>query len=180
MWTSSIPEPQPRSAGASTRGRLRAGIVGRPHGLDGSFYVLQPSPPLLELGTTVVVAGRERSVIRRAGTDARPILRLQGCEDRPGAQELGGQELLVARDVAPALEADEWWAEDLEGCTVRDGERLVGTVMRLLALPSCEVLEVARGGGEADLLVPLVVDAVRGVDLERREIEIDLQFLGEE
>ena len=63
---------------------------------------------------------------------------------------------------------------------MRDGERLVGTVRRLLALPSCEVLEVAREDGEADLLVPLVLDAVRGVDLERREIEIDLRFLGED
>ena len=51
---------------------------------------------------------------------------------------------------------------------------------RLLALPSCEVLEVARAGGETDLLVPLVSDAVRSVDLERREIDVDLAFLGEE
>ena len=32
---------------------------------------------------------------------------------------------------------------------------------RLLALPSCECLEVARAGGGADLLVPLVRDAIR-------------------
>lgn len=81
---------------------------------------------------------------------------------------------------APALEENEWWAEDLEGCIVRDGGHVVGTVRRLLALPSCEVLEVARGDSETDLLVPLVLDAVRTVDLERREIEIDLHFLGEE
>ena len=36
------------------------------------------------------------------------------------------------------------------------------------------------GDSETDLLVPLVLDAVRTVDLERREIEIDLHFLGEE
>jgi ribosomal 30S subunit maturation factor RimM len=40
------------------------------------------------------------------------------------------------------------------------------------------VLEVERSGG-GDLLVPLVTDAVREVDLDRREIDIDLQFLGE-
>jgi ribosomal 30S subunit maturation factor RimM len=55
----------------------------------------------------------------------------------------------------------------------------VGVVARLLALPSCEVLEVARHGGGAALLVPLVKDAVREVDLARRMIEIDLAFLGE-
>ena len=46
-------------------------------------------------------------------------------------------------------------------------------------LPSCEVLEVERAGG-GELLVPLVTDAVREVDLDRRAIDVDLRFLGEE
>jgi ribosomal 30S subunit maturation factor RimM len=53
-------------------------------------------------------------------------------------------------------------------------------VTRLLELPSCEVLEVARTGGGQALLVPLVTDAVRDVDLEHRVIDVDLRFLGEE
>ena len=56
----------------------------------------------------------------------------------------------------------------------------MGEVRRLLALPSCEVLEVARPGGVADLLVPLVKDAVRAVDTARRVIDVDLEFLGED
>jgi 16S rRNA processing protein RimM len=159
--------------------RLRAGRVGRPHGLDGSFHVASPIPGLLELGARVVIGEGEVRIVRRAGTDARPIVRLEGCEDRSSAQALSGQEMLVDRTDAPELEADEWWAEDLEGCMVHDQERPVGVVRRLLALPSCEVLEVVRDGGD-ELLVPLVSDAVRGVDIERRAIDIDLQFLGED
>ena len=124
---------------------------------------------------------------RRAGTDTRVIIRLAGCGDRDAAELLRGCELSVARDSAPALEDDEWWAEDLEGCAVHDGDRVIGTVRRLLALPSCEVLEVARAEGAdgeeappaSDLLVPLVADAVRAVDIAARRIEIDLAFLGE-
>jgi 16S rRNA processing protein RimM len=56
----------------------------------------------------------------------------------------------------------------------------VGTVARLLALPSCEVLEVVRADHADPLLVPLVRDAVRSVDIEGRAIDIDLAFLGEE
>jgi ribosomal 30S subunit maturation factor RimM len=56
----------------------------------------------------------------------------------------------------------------------------VGVVTRLLELPSCEVLEVARATGGAALLVPLVKDAVRAVDIERRAIDVDLRFLGED
>ena len=158
---------------------LRAGVVGRPHGLDGSFHVIDPVTELLAIAVTVRVAGRDREITRRAGHDARPILRLEGTDDRDSANALGGAELLVPRDLAPDLGPDEWWARDLEGCTVTDADREVGVVTRLLALPSCEVLEVARVQGGADLLVPLVTDAVRDVDVERRVIDIDLRFLGE-
>ncbi|HTU95729.1 MAG TPA: ribosome maturation factor RimM [Solirubrobacteraceae bacterium] len=158
---------------------LRAGVVGRPHGLDGSFHVADAVAALLEMGTEVRLGDVRRAIVRLAGHDGRPIVRLEGCEDRGAAEALRGQELLVARSEAPALDEDEWWAADLEGCAVRDGEREVGVVARLLALPSCEVLEVARTGDTPDLLVPLVRDAVRDVDLDGRVIDIDLEFLGE-
>ena len=161
-------------------GWLRAGLVGRPHGLDGSFYVREPTPALPEQGEQVLVDGRERTIVRRAGDDHRPIIRLGGCEDRDAAEALRGEPLLVPRSEAPELEEDEWWEEDLVGCAVRDGEREVGSVRRLLGLPSVEVLEVGRGDGQPDLLVPLVSDAVRSVDVERKLIDIDLRFLGED
>jgi 16S rRNA processing protein RimM len=163
-------------------GWLHAGMVGRPHGLDGSFHVVAANPLLLVFDAAIRIStsGEERRITRRAGTDARPILRLEGYEDRSAAATLSGAALLVARSAAPELEADEWWAEDLEGCAVNDGARRVGVVRRLLALPSCEVLEVERAPGAGDLLVPLVADAVRSVDLERREIDVDLAFLGED
>ncbi len=157
---------------------LRAGRVGRPHGLDGSFHVREPSPQLLDVGTHVRIAGVEKAIVRRAGDDRRPIVRLEGCEDRSAAEAINGELLLVERSEAPELEADEWWAEDLEGCVVKDGQRRVGTVRRLLGLPSVDVLEVERTGGEGELLVPLVSDAVRSVDIERKTIDIDLRFLG--
>jgi 16S rRNA processing protein RimM len=172
---------------SAATGWLRAGGVGSPHGLDGSFHVIEPKPELLLLGATVTVRGsggdpdtdRELQIVRRAGTDRRPILRLEGCGDRAAAESLRGGELLVPRTAAPELGPEEWWAEDLEGCTVHDAGTAVGTVSRLLALPSCEVLEVERADGSGQLLVPLVSDAVRTVDIERQRIEIDLKFLGE-
>lgn len=160
---------------------MAAGRAGRPHGLDGSFHVQDARPELLRASASVQVGGREREIVRRAGTDARPILRLAGCEDRGAAEALRGLELLVPRTAAPALADGEFWAEELEGCRVHDGDREIGTVTRLLALPSCEALEVARAGrpGPPDLLVPLVRDAVRAVDPAARQIDVDLAFLGE-
>ena len=79
-------------------------------------------------------------------------------------------------DRAPALEEGEYWAHELAGCAVVDGERRVGEVRRMLPLPSCEALEVElEDGGE--LLVPMVRDAIRSVDIRGRRIDIDLTFL---
>ena len=168
---------------------LRAGTVGRAHGLDGSVHVgavVETVFAHVEVGSEVQVAGRTRRVARLAGLAARPIIRFEGTDSRDGAEALRGAEIFVPREAIGELEEDEWWAEDLEGCAVRDGERAVGTVSALLALPSCEVLEVQRAApGEpgarapAPLLVPLIRDAVRAVDLEARVIDVDLAFLGE-
>jgi 16S rRNA processing protein RimM len=79
---------------------------------------------------------------------------------------------------APALAADEWYAADLIGCRVLDGDRDLGRVRGLLGLPSCEALQVGRPDG-SEMLVPLVRDAVRAVDVEARAIEVDLDFLGD-
>ena len=157
---------------------LHAGRVGRPHGLDGSFHVTQPRAALLDAGSTLLVDGREDEIVRRAGTDARPIVRLASCTTREAAEALRGRDLLVPADRAPELDEDEWWPEELEGCTVHDGAREVGLVRELRALPSCEVLHVTRPDGP-ELLVPLIHDAVRSVDVDARRIEIDLAFLGE-
>jgi 16S rRNA processing protein RimM len=157
---------------------LAAGRVGRPHGLDGSFHVTRPRGAMLALGTAVRVGDGEAEIVRRAGTDERPILRLAGHDGRAAAEALRGMDLLVHRAKAPVLDEDEWYAEDLEGCRVVDGTVEIGRVARLVALPSCEALEVTRDGA-GDLLVPLVRDAVRSVDVAAGVVDVDLAFLGE-
>jgi 16S rRNA processing protein RimM len=163
----------------SARGTMRAGRVGRPHGLDGSFYVTDARARLLDVGMTVHVAGHSAAIVRRAGTQQRPIVRVEGVEDRAGAEALRGQELTVAQAAAPSLEEGEWWAHELEGCEVLDRGRFVGVVSRLIELPSCEALEVALAGGEGQaLLVPMVKDAILRVAVADRRIEVDGAFLG--
>jgi 16S rRNA processing protein RimM len=149
------------------------GRVGRPHGLDGSFYVIDVAPELPASGG--IVSGRR--IVRRAGTAEKPILRLEGSSSREDAEALRGLALTVPRDDS-MLDQDEFWASDLEGCAVVDGPTEVGVVRRMRVLPSVEVLEVDRIDGSV-LLVPLVRDCIRSIDLEARRIDIDLEFLGE-
>jgi 16S rRNA processing protein RimM len=148
--------------------------VGRPHGLDGSFYAVEASDDLPAEGGVVLVRGVARVIERRAGTEEKPILRLEGCSSREDAEALRGEALCAE----VGLDEDEYWASDLEGCAVVDGERAIGFVRRMIALPSCEVLEVDRPDG-SELLVPLVRDAIRSIDVAARRIDVSLEFLGE-
>jgi 16S rRNA processing protein RimM len=161
----------------ATPAALPAGRVGRAHGLDGSFYVTGPVPRLLTLGASVAVAGRTAEIVRRAGTEAHPIVRLQGVGSRTAAEALRGQQLTVHAAQAPQLGNGEWWAHELAGCVVRDGTRRLGVVERMLELPSCEVLEVRADQGGAPLLVPMVRDAIREIDTAARAIEVNATFL---
>ena len=138
---------------------MTAGRVGKPHGHDGSFYVEAASQPLAQ-GESVTVGSAEHVVTRRAGTDDRPLIRLEGIDDpRP----LRGEPLLVEAE----LGEDEWLAGDLVGRAVAGH----GKVVRVLDGPSCSVLELSDG-----TLVPFVGDAVRAVGSE--QIEINEDFLG--
>ena len=164
---------------SETPPRLQAGRVGRPHGLDGSFYVTRARARLLQLGSTVSVGERTAAIVRRAGTDQRPIVGLEGVADREAAGRLRGLPLTVPQHAAPELGEGEWWAHELEGCDVHGGERVIGSVRRVLELPSCEALEVRCAGGAGSVLVPMVKDAVRAIDAGARRIEVDVDFLAD-
>ena len=162
------------------RALIEVGVVGRAHGLDGSFYVRHGSPQLLAIGVAVSYGDQTANITRRAGTDAKPIVRLDGIDTREQAEGLGGTTLYVEPLEAPTLGQNEYWAHQLEGCKVTDGDRMVGVVQRLAVLPSCEVLVVERRGTDAaELLVPMVGDAIREIDVDAKHIDIDLEFLGE-
>ena len=116
------------NARAARRGELRAGRIGRPHGLDGSFYVEEPNLRLLGEGQPLLIGTRPAAVEQRKGTDARPIIRLEALRDRAAVEDARGETLLARRDQAPKLPEDEWWAEDLEGCAVLANGREIGGI----------------------------------------------------
>jgi 16S rRNA processing protein RimM len=140
---------------------VTAGRVGKPHGRDGSFYVERPRHELPE-GAEVTLAGHAHRIVRRAGTDERPLIRLADLDDPGGVRG----ELLLVED---QLGEGEWLASDLVGLSVPG----MGKVAQVIDAPSCSVLELEDG-----TLIPLVSDAVRSVDLEAGEIEVDRDFLG--
>lgn len=160
---------------------VSAGWIGKPHGLDGTVHVTRPRAELLTAGATVTVDGVARRIVHRGGTDARPLLRLEGLDHISAVEGLRGTDLLVPRSVLPPLEDDEFWPDELVGITVRStGGAVVGEVANVLVLPSVDVLEVRRPGDAADLLVPLHREAVPELDAQAGRIVVDLAFMDED
>ncbi len=131
-----------------------------------------PTPSCSPIATSSSWEGSASRSPGAPGTAQRPILKLAGCASREDAEALRRSELRVPVDEAPALAEGEFWAHQLVGCRVTDGDREIGVVSRMVALPSCEAVEVG------DLLIPLVADAIRTLDLEARRIDVRMEFLG--
>ena len=123
-------------------------------------------PSWFEVGAELLVDGEPATVVlsRRVGR-GRPAIRLDRRVER-------GAELTVVRDTLPQLEEGSYYVSDLVGMEVIDehGGR-VGFVRDVLPGPANDALELDTG-----LLLPLVEDCVRAIDLEGRRVLLNPGF----
>ncbi len=146
---------------------VSVGRVGRPHGLDGSFFVERPSddPARLAVGARVWAAGEEVEIVAAKRSGGRPVIRL----DRPVGR---GVVLEVPAAALPALEEDEYYAFQLEGLRVEEeGGGELGVVTRVVPGVANDVLELDSG-----LALPLVEDCVLAVELDAGRIVVARGF----
>jgi 16S rRNA processing protein RimM len=147
---------------------VAVGRVGRPHGVDGSFFVEGPSgrKEAFAVGATLYAAGEPATVVAaRRGAGGRPVIRLDRAVER-------GAELAVARATLPALEEDEFYVFQLVGLRVEEeGGRVLGRVREVLEYPANDVLELDSGAS-----LPLVEACVREVDPEAGRIVVAAGF----
>jgi 16S rRNA processing protein RimM len=144
------------------------GRVGRPHGIDGSFVVERASEDeaRFAVGATLLAGGEPAAVVvsKRVGGGRRAI-RL----DRPVER---GTELTVPRADLPPPGDDAYYVFQLVGLAVEEeGGRPLGRVRGVLPGPANDALELDSG-----LLLPLVEDCVRSVDLERGHVLVARGF----
>jgi 16S rRNA processing protein RimM len=144
------------------------GKVGKPHGLDGSFFVEGPSdrPDAFARGAVVHVDGAPAEVVvSKHGARGRPVIKLDRRVSR-------GATLAVPRVALPELEEDEYYAFQLVGLTVEEeGGRLLGRVREVLEYPANDVLELDSG-----VSLPLVEACVRQVDVNGGRIVVAAGF----
>jgi 16S rRNA processing protein RimM len=140
------------------------GKVGKPHGLDGSFFVEGASQRdgAFAVGTVVHVGdGTAEIVVSKRASQGRPVIRLD--RDLPR-----GTTLAVPRASLPELPDDEYYTFELVGLeVVEEGGRVLGRVADVLDYPANDVLELDSG-----VSLPLVEACVRQVDLTAGRIVV--------
>jgi len=144
------------------------GRVGKPHGLDGSFFVEGPSDRAgaFAKGTVVRVDGEAAEIVgSKHGSGGRPVIRLDRQVER-------GATIAVPREALPELPEDEYYAFQLVGLAVEEeGGRHLGHVREVLDYPANDVLELDSG-----VSLPLVEACVRQVDLDTGRIVVAAGF----
>ena len=153
---------------------LLAGEIGKPHGLAGEVYVvvISDDPHRFEPGATLLHAdGRTVTVETARAHGGRFLVKFMGIDSREVAATMRGA-LFVPSSQKRALEPDEFWHDDLVGCTVvGDDGSAIGTVSGIVAGPSQDLLEVATAAGPR--LVPMVKEIITHVDPGARRIVLD-------
>ena len=146
---------------------VRVGRVGKPHGLDGSFFVEHASEDETRFakGATLRVDGARATVVSSKRSRGRPVIRL----DREAPR---GAELSVLRSELPPPGENEYYAFQLVGLDVEEeGGRRLGRVTEVQPGVANDVLQLDSG-----LALPLVDACVLQVDLGRARIHVARGF----
>jgi 16S rRNA processing protein RimM len=147
--------------------RVRIGKVGRPHGIDGAFFVEQPSEDTRwwKTGASFLAGGARVEVVAHRTSSGRPVIKVDPPVER-------GAVLEVERDELPPTADDEYYAFELVGLdVVEEGGRALGQVRAVTSGVANDVLELESG-----TLLPMVEDCVREIDLDARRILVAQGF----
>ena len=147
---------------------VNVGRVGRPHGLDGSFVVERPSEDEshFRVGAVLYAGGDPAEVVAAKRVGGRRLaVKLDRRVER-------GTELAVPRAELPEPGEDSYYVFQLVGLAVEEeGGRTLGTVVEVVPGVANDSLELDTG-----LLLPLVEDCVRAVDLDQGRIVVATGF----
>lgn len=176
----SISSTDERSRAPQGAERIRLGHVVGAHGVRGELRVRSDAESLSSTrevwlapdGTSEVPRSFEVRDVR-AGRTGECRLSLEGVLDRGDAAGLKGHAIFVRASELPPLAPDEYYAFQLEGCSVVDMEgSVVGRVARIWETGAQDLLVVTAADGR-EHLVPWVSPILQSVDVAAGRVTID-------
>jgi 16S rRNA processing protein RimM len=151
----------------------------RTHGLKGEIVaeLLTDFPERFEdLEELILVSpSGDRNVVQLEDywfQKDRVVLKLAGCDNVDSAKQFVGYEFAVEESERVPLEEDEFYDWELEGCTVKVGDKSIGQVRSVMRTGGTEILVITDDSGK-EQLVPLAAEIVVEIDKAARVILID-------
>jgi 16S rRNA processing protein RimM len=152
---------------------IRVGQVVGVFGVTGAVKVrsLTDFPDRFAPGAELTLEGVSHRVEWSRDQATGLVVKLSGVDDRTAAQGRRLQYLEVPEDTLRPLPAGRWYHHDLVGLAVRsESGRELGTLTDVMERPANDVWVAKRGGEE--LLIPVIPDAVLGVDMGGRTVTV--------
>ncbi|MBQ6440920.1 MAG: 16S rRNA processing protein RimM [Mogibacterium sp.] len=165
----------------NTNETVLIGKVGSPVGIKGEVRITlyaQDSTNLKE-GKVLLLerAGKtvNAAIKRLRYQKERPVVKLEGIDDRNAAEDIRGMEVSIFADDLEELPEGEYYVRDLIGCRVVDltESREVGILRDVIQNTAQSILDVETSEGRS-ILIPAVDAFLRGIDEEAGVIEVEL------
>jgi 16S rRNA processing protein RimM len=156
------------------------GRLGAPYGVKGWIKLQSFTDPvdnILEYQPWLATLnGKNTSieVINHRKHNKGIVVQLEGCTNRDDTLYYRNSDIIVNRDVLPALDAGEFYWADLEGIEVftLEGNRL-GTIDHLFPTGANDVI-VVKDKGKSECLIPYLMDKViKEIDLDNNKMIVD-------
>ncbi len=159
---------------------IEAGAIVRPHGIRGEIAVDLKSD-LLDLMTegmkvrlTTPKGEESRPEVERARAHkGRLVIKFKGVDSRNEAETLRDRALWLTREQVGELPEGRYFVEDILGLSVHsESGECLGRVEEVLSMPASDIYVVRGASGE--ILLPVVDEVVKEVDLEGGRIVVHL------
>jgi 16S rRNA processing protein RimM len=150
---------------------IPVGRVTRTHGLKGElkFYPADEDDLVVQNDQQIRLGETTLKIKSVRGAKSPFIVKFEGVDSIEAAQNLSGQEVLVAREDFESLPEGEYYRFEIEGLKAFDDTgKYYGVVEDIIATGSNDVY-VVRGDGK-EWLVPMIDSIVQSIDLEQGKL----------
>jgi 16S rRNA processing protein RimM len=164
-----------RSRENASQEYVAVGRILGPWGLQGELKVepLTDFPERFAVGCNLYLDGVAHSIERCRWRKGKVYIKLSSIDSASAAEALRQRFLELPEEELKPLPEDEYYQFQILGLKVRTTEgQPLGKVSQILSTGSNDVFVVHGEGGE--LLIPAVDDVIKGIDLNKGWMEVEL------
>lgn len=158
----------------------KVGTMVNTHGIKGEVRVIATTDfagERFQKGNELFIDNNEKKAVKIATVRNHKqfiLLSFDGMQNINDVEKYKGMDLLVSDADLQELEDGEFYYKDIIGAEVyTEDEQLIGSVKEIFETGANDVWVIKRSGKE-DLLIPMIDDVIKEVNVENKKITIDL------